>query len=75
VKGGEPTLTGGATRLKTLMDGLYYPAVLGVGFLAVIGRLSLHWRSVGDVTFLFAIVLVFYFSVSYLMTHELPDSS
>jgi hypothetical protein len=60
---------------KTLMEGLYYPAVLGAGFLVFVEKiLTHHTQSFHDVTFWFAAILIFYFSVSFLMTHEVPDA-
>jgi hypothetical protein len=64
----------GTTRLKPLVDGLYYPAVLGAGFLALLTRLALRQGGLlSDVSFWLAVVLVVFFSASYLATHAIPE--
>jgi len=64
------------SRWHKLIDELYYPAVLGAGFFAILGRLFLiGTQLIGDVAFWFAVVLVMYFSLSYLLTSELGSAS
>src|SRR5690242_13046100 len=64
------------SSLKSLMAGLYYPAVLGAGFFAILARLPTQGPALAtDVTFYFALILLFYFSASFLLTHYFPANS
>jgi hypothetical protein len=56
------------------MEGLYYPAVLGAAFFALLTRVVLQQGELlHDVSFWLAVVLVVLFSGAYLATHEVPE--
>lgn len=67
---------------KALGTGLYYPSILGAGFFVITERIATV--SLGDprdsfsinlAPFLFTIVMVIYFSVSYLLSFKIDDDS
>ncbi len=51
------------------MEALYYPSILGAGFFVIVSRgIDALLASVISVSFYFAIILLVYFSISFLLT-------
>jgi len=60
-------------KLSTLMQGLYYPAVLGTGLVLLISRFTIYksFRDAAtDVSLYFGILILIYFSVSFLLNEK-----
>lgn len=56
--------------LKKLMQALYYPAVLGTGLVLLLNKLVIQPAlsvAVADVTNYFAVLLILFFSIAYLV--------
>jgi hypothetical protein len=63
---------------KRLMQGLYYPAVLGTGIVLMLQRIASEGQSHGfdtlnDISIYFAILFSSYFSISFLINEQIPD--
>lgn len=61
---------------KAMMQGLYYPAVLGTALVLLLQRVAMDDsldNVISDLAFLFGLYFALYFSLSFLITHELPD--
>jgi hypothetical protein len=64
--------------LKKLMHALYYPAVLGTGFVLILNKISVQrqlWVSLKDVTNYFGMLLIGFFSIAYLVNDSITEDS
>lgn len=64
--------------LKKLMQALYYPAVLGTGLVLLLNKLAVQPTVsvvVADVTNHFALLLILFFSIAYLVNESVPVDS
>jgi len=64
--------------LKKLIQALYYPAVLGTGFVLLLNKLVIQPAAsvvVADVTNHFAVLLILFFSIAYLVNDSVPVDS
>src|SRR5258708_5053297 len=62
---------------KSLMQGLYYPAILGTGIVLLLVRFTMH-TSIGatlsDLAIYFGFLFTLFFSASFLINQDVPDN-
>lgn len=71
-------MSNAGNTLKTLMQALYYPAVLGTALVLFINKLAIQqdfFSALTDITNYYAFTLILFFSVSYLVNDSIPSGS
>src|SRR5436305_988158 len=64
--------------LWTLMQGLYYPAVLGTGLVLLINKFTVYKlfsNAATDLSIYFGVLILIYFSVSFLVNQTISQSN